>query len=487
MMGIDLVTYSCSLNSSTEEIFEKLKAIPYGFLLDTSLEVKGLGHFSFLGADPFMIVKSKDGVTELFAKDDQNSYKKLDTFHSNPLEVLKQLAKQYALDFKSLDSELKGIPLIGGMVGFFSYDFGRQLENIPDIALDHLNTPDFVFGLYDVIIAVDNKEKKLTIISTGFEESGKRTLKRASERMKWAKDIIKVQKVEVEKPLTEKFSVLSELKSNFTKEEYERAVKRAIEHILCGDIFQVNLSQRFNLSANIEGFDLYKRLKKINPSPMAAYLNFGDFEIISSSPERFLKLDADRIVETCPIKGTRPRGENKSEDEKNYIELKNSLKDRAELTMIIDLERNDLGKVCEVGTIGVEDCFRIETYPTVFHLVATVTGKLSEDKDFFDLIAATFPGGSITGAPKIKAMEIIERLEPVRRGVYTGSIGYISFDGRADFNIAIRTIVKKGRNYYFHVGGGLTCDSDPEAEYFETLDKAKALIEALGLKKENKI
>jgi para-aminobenzoate synthetase component 1 len=274
---------------------------------------------------------------------------------------------------------------------------------------------------------------------------------------------------------------------NFTKDAYIKTIKRAKQYIAAGDIYQVNLSQRFTADLNIHPYDLYTRLRTRNPAPFAAYLNFDDVAIVSSSPERFLQFFADtRMVYTRPIKGTRPRGATPEEDAKLADELVNSEKDRAELIMIVDLERNDLGRVCEIGSVHVPELIVLEKYPTVYHLVSTVAGKLPKEKDRIDLLKATFPGGSITGAPKIRSMEIIDELEPTKRSVYTGAIGYLSFTGNMDLNIVIRTFIcptlKRGVNgkAYFQVGGGIVADSDPEKEYQETLDKARALFDALG-------
>jgi len=270
------------------------------------------------------------------------------------------------------------------------------------------------------------------------------------------------------------------LKSNFSHEEYLRAVENVREYIRAGDIFQVNLSQRFEADLSISPYELYQRLRKINPAPFASYLDFDGVSVVGASPERFLKVQGD-WVETRPVKGTRPRGKSEAEDRALADELLASIKDRAENVMIVDLERNDLGRVCRYGTVRVTELAILETYPTVFHLTSTVKGRLCEDKDRIDLLKATFPGGSITGAPKVRAMQIIDELEPTRRSVYTGSIGYLSFSGEMDLNIVIRTFLVKGGRAYFQVGGGIVYDSEPEAEYVETLDKAKALIQALNL------
>jgi para-aminobenzoate synthetase component 1 len=270
------------------------------------------------------------------------------------------------------------------------------------------------------------------------------------------------------------------LTSNFTPEEYIQAVNKIREYIAAGDVFQVNLSQRFETNLPVPPYELYRRLRQLNPAPFASYLNFDGVTIVSASPERFLKLRGD-LVETRPVKGTRPRGQTLIEDEALAQELVHSSKDQAENVMIVDLERNDLGRICRYGTVKVTELAILETFPTVFHLTSTVVGRLRQDKGVADLLKATFPGGSITGAPKVRAMEIIDELEPTKRSVYTGSIGYLSFNGDLDINIVIRTFIVKEGKAYFQVGGGVIYDSHPKGEYQETLDKAKALIQALKL------
>ncbi|HUS79837.1 MAG TPA: aminodeoxychorismate synthase component I, partial [Armatimonadota bacterium] len=255
-------------------------------------------------------------------------------------------------------------------------------------------------------------------------------------------------------------------------------VARALEYIAAGDIFQVNLSQRFDAPLRVPAWELYLRLRERNRAPFAAYLDFGDVQVASASPERFLRVSGTH-VQTRPIKGTRPRGGTEAEDARLAQELLASVKDRAELTMIVDLERNDLGRVCRFGSVRVPELCALESYPTVHHLVATVTGELREDGSHVDLLRASLPGGSITGAPKVRAMEIIDELEPTRRGVYTGCIGYLGFDGETDLNIAIRTFTISGGRAWWQVGGGIVADSTPEGEYQETLDKGAALAETL--------
>jgi para-aminobenzoate synthetase component 1 len=266
--------------------------------------------------------------------------------------------------------------------------------------------------------------------------------------------------------------------SNFTKTNYLKAVKKAKEHIHNGDIYQVNMTQRFKCLLDVDPYNIYYVLRQKNSAPFSSFLSFPEVKIGSSSPERFLFLK-NGFIQTRPIKGTRPRGKNESEDLKYILELQNSIKDHAELNMIVDLERNDLGKICEYGSVNVEEHAVIEKYARVFHLVSTVTGKVKEGYDFIDIIKAVFPGGSITGAPKIRAMQIIDELEPTVRSIYTGAIGYAGINGTVDLNIAIRTFIIKEKELFYNVGGGIVEDSNPEDEYQETVDKGIALQETL--------
>jgi len=269
------------------------------------------------------------------------------------------------------------------------------------------------------------------------------------------------------------------LRSNLTRAEYLERIGRAQAYIAAGDIYQVNLAQRFELTLREDPFEIYERLRRLNPAAFAAYLDLGSTQILSSSPELLARIDARRAVVTRPIKGTRPRGQNPTEDRQLAAELAASEKDQAELLMIVDLLRNDLGRVCQFGSVRVAERARLESHPTVFHLVATISGELKNDQDAFDCLRSLLPGGSITGAPKIRAMQIIAELEPDLRHVYTGSIGYLAFDGTCDFNIAIRTILCRAGQASYHVGGAIVADSDPESEYQETLTKGRALRAAL--------
>jgi len=455
---------------SAPQFFEIFRDRPFSFFLDSGMDPAKLGRYSFMGSDPFLVLRSRGEEVSLIRDGTGESS------WGNPFDVVGELLAVY-----SLDGCPNGIPFAGGAVGYFSYDLCHFIERLPATAVDDLNLPECYLAFYDTIVAFDHLEGRAYLVSTGFPELRETKRKRrAEERLEEVKSWM------LNKPsiADELCSVSTEegmvLKSNFSHEEYLRAVENVREYIRAGDIFQVNLSQRFEADLSISPYELYQRLRKINPAPFASYLDFDGVSVVGASPERFLKVQGD-WVETRPVKGTRPRGKSEAEDRALADELLESIKDRAENVMIVDLERNDLGRVCRYGTVRVTELAILETYPTVFHLTSTVKGRLCEDKDRIDLLKATFPGGSITGAPKVRAMQIIDELEPTRRSVYTGSIGYLSFSGEMDLNIVIRTFLVKGGRAYFQVGGGIVYDSEPEAEYVETLDKAKALIQALNL------
>lgn len=454
---------------SASQVFGMFRGRPFPFFLDSGMDSGKLGRYSFMGSDPFLVLRSWGEEISLVRDGREESRR------GNPLDVAGELLAVYTLDWCPND-----IPFVGGAVGYFSYDLCHFIERLPTTAADDLNLPECYLAFYDTVIAFDHLGGRAYLISTGFPELDERKRKRrAEEKLKELRGKM------LNKPaITRELSSLSTgdivLKSNFSRDEYLKAVEIAREYICAGDIFQVNLSQRFEADLNIAPYELYQRLRKINPAPFASYLEFDGVSIVGASPERFLRVQGD-WVETRPIKGTRPRGKSVAEDSALAQELLSSVKDRAENVMIVDLERNDLGRVCRYGTVQVTELAILETYPTVFHLTSTVKGRLREDKSRIDLLKATFPGGSITGAPKVRAMEIIDELEPTRRSVYTGSIGYLSFNGEMDLNIVIRTFLVKGGRAYFQVGGGIVYDSEPEAEYAETLDKAKALVQALNL------
>lgn len=465
-----------SLDRSAPQVFELFFDLPYSFFLDSGMDPKKLGRFSFIGIEPFLRFISKDN--NIFI-DCQGWVKRL---KANPFYVLKNLLSRYKSDFRTKD-----IPFWAGAVGWFSYDLKDCLEKLPDMAVDDLDIPDCHLGFYDCVLIFDNLKKKTYISSSGFPEIGRKRILRAKARLENLKDRLFLATRDKSLASKEDSSRIEysyrRLPSTFTKPQYINAVLKAKEYIKKGDIYQVNLSQRFQKELSVHPFRLYSILRSINPAPFASYLNFGDVKIVGSSPERFIKV-VDRNIQTRPIKGTRPRGMDKKEDEYLRRQLINSLKDRAENLMIIDLERNDLGRISEYGSVGVSEFMICEAYETVFQLTSTVEGTLRKNVDAMDVLMNCFPGGSITGAPKIRSMEIIEELEPVKRAVYTGTIGYIGFNQDMDTSIVIRTFLIKNNMAYFNVGGGIVYDSDPEKEYEETLHKARALMEAITKTKE---
>ncbi len=449
--------------------FEAFAGRPFSFFLDSGMDPAKLGRYSFMGSDPFLVLRSRGDVITLI-RDGEEEVRR-----GNPFDMLGELLEIY-----TLDGSREGIPFTGGAVGYFSYDLCHFIERLPTTAVDDLQLPECYLAFYDAAVVFDHLQNKTYLVSTGFPElEESKRQRRAEERLKELKS--RVLLCPPPSPVTQVFSDKNlVLKANFSHEGYLEAVATAREYICAGDIFEVNLSQRFDVDLVIPPYELYKRLRKINPAPFANYFNFDGVGIVGTSPERFLKVKGD-MVETRPIKGTRPRGRTPEEDRALADGLLASAKDRAENMMIVDLERNDIGRVCCYGTVKVTELAILETYPTVFHLTSTVVGQLSEGKSRTDLLKATFPGGSITGAPKVRSMEIIDELEPTRRSVYTGSLGYLSFSGDMDLDIVIRTIIVKDGRAYFQVGGAIVYDSRPEGEYIETLDKGRALIQALNL------
>ena len=455
---------------TVSQVFHAFKDHPYSCFMDSGMDPGRLGRYSFISSNPFLVLKSRGDEVVLLRGD------KKEVRHGNPFDVVGELLDKYYLDGCPSD-----IPFAGGAIGYFSYDLCHFIESLPTTAVDDLQLPECYLAFYDAAVVVDHGKEKTYLVATGFPElEEEKRIKKAGETLRHLRSLLADTGRLPSKPARDFIDEGTLLKSNFSREEYLKAVARAREYICAGDIFQVNLSQRFEADLNVSPYELHQRLRRINPAPFASYLNFQDVSIVGASPERFLKVQGD-WVETRPIKGTRPRGKTEAKDKALAQELLSSEKDRAENIMIVDLERNDIGRVCRYGTVRVTETAILETFPTVFHLTSTVVGRLSPDKGRIDLLKATFPGGSITGAPKVRAMEIIDELEPTRRSVYTGSIGYMSFAGGMDLNIVIRTIIVKNGRAYFQVGGGIVYDSEPEAEYQETLDKGKALIQALRL------
>ncbi|MCT4593783.1 MAG: aminodeoxychorismate synthase component I [Anaeromicrobium sp.] len=440
------------------ELYTLFENYAYSFILDSGMDRERLGKYSFIGFDPFLVFKSKNGTITI---EEGNTIRVL---KGDPFHELKEIMKKYEFKYDS------PLPFIGGAVGYFSYDLCHHVEKLPRTAIDDVNIYDCHFGLYDGIIVVDHTEDETYICSLGIKDDENKVIE-------FIENIIN------KKPLP---SVEEEnkgevtIESNFTKENYVKAIESIKDYIKNGDIYQANMTQRFTANMTQSPLSLYSKLRKINPAPFAAFINLKDHHILSSSPERFIQI-RDNHVETRPIKGTRPRGKSPEEDRLNREDLLSSEKDKSELLMIVDLERNDLGRVCKWGSVSVPELFTLETYPTVYHLVSTVVGELRDEIHPIDCIKYSFPGGSITGAPKIRAMEVIDELEPTGRNLYTGSIGYIGFNGHIDTNIVIRTILCKNNRAYFQAGGGIVWDSNAHLEYEESLHKAKALMNALKL------
>ncbi|MEM8867881.1 MAG: aminodeoxychorismate synthase component I [Verrucomicrobiota bacterium] len=428
---------------SVRDLVERFGRRPDPFILDSSQSNDGLGEWSFFGCEPFEILT---GATRLSA--------------------LRARMSMHQVQNGT------GIPFIGGAVGYLSYDYGRALEDLPERAIEDREVPALHFGIYDGIAALNHRTGCLHLVALGLKDDSDIVLERLNE--------IIFEPV----PARDTFFARGEWVWNMSRGEFLQAVEKVRDYIASGDVYQVNLSRRARCEFEGDSLDLYQALRLGNPAPFSAYLNLGQLQIISTSPEQFLR-KRGLALETRPIKGTRPRGSDPAEEALLEQELKGSVKDRAELLMIVDLERNDLGKVAEFGSVQVSNLYHLEHYARVMHQTAGVQATLRADRDVYDAIEALFPGGSITGAPKIRAMEIIEDLEPTRRGAYCGSIGYIGFDEDAEFNIAIRSLHLQGAQLDYQVGSGIVWDSDPESEYEETLDKARAIhdtIERLCLK-----
>ena len=433
-------------------------------LLDSARLMPACGQYSFIALDPFLFFSSKD--EDIFLNQEDTT--------GDPLQ---ELAAQLALFPMKNHSDLP--PFQGGVAGFFSYDLYQHIEHIRGSQYDEIDFPDMALGFYDLVIAFDHTIEKAWIFSSGYPfKEEKQRIEHAQMRL----DALRQQLKKSSLVAIKQGSICEEqdIQANFSAQGYQFAVSKVKDYIRDGDIFEANISQQFRtiLPANFQSFDLYQRLRKINPATFSAYFCFDDTVIVSASPERFLKLVQGQI-ETRPIKGTRPRGKTLEEDHYFANDLQNSEKDHAENVMIVDLLRNDLSRVCENYSVQVPQLCGLESYATVHHLVSIVTGKLQQQFNAIDLLRASFPGGSITGAPKIRAMEIIAEIEPTKRGPYCGSLGYIGFNGDMDLSILIRTFAIKKEVVVFQAGGAIVLDSDPLAEYEETLTKAKALRRAL--------
>jgi para-aminobenzoate synthetase component 1 len=441
-------------------VFARFHDEPWAIFLDSAKAESSLGRYSFIGISPFLTISSHGSLIKV----------NHEIIEGNPFDYLQGKLKHFILH---TNPDLP--PFQGGAAGYLGYDLCHHLEKLPSAEINDLDFPDMAMAFYDLVIGFDLFEKRAWIFSSGYpKQILSERMEYAHERLKWLQDKIKL-------PCTyQEAHVHTSVSANFTPENYEKAVQKAIHYIEEGDIFEVNIAQRFQaaLPEGTNPFSFYTKLREKNPAPFSAYFNTPEVILASASPERFLKLQSHH-VETRPIKGTCPRGKTAEEDLALAQELMSSEKDRAENIMIVDLMRNDLSRVCLDHTVKVHKLCGLETFATVHHLVSVITAQLKSEFMAVDLLKATFPGGSITGAPKIRAMEIIAEIEPHRRGPYCGSMGYLGFNGDMDTSIIIRTFAIRNNVITFHAGGAIVADSDPRAEYQETLDKASALKKVL--------
>jgi para-aminobenzoate synthetase component I len=437
------------------DICASLEGLPYRIFFD-SAEVPGkYARYSFVAADPVSVISARGSAIEVEG---------ISSGHPAPGNALEQMRPLLADLSATVPAFLP--PFQGGAAGYIGYEFGSSLEHVAAPVGDNLQIPDLCFGLYDCVFSWDHETKRSWLVS------------RSPERQKFFLE--RIAGFSGNSPKRKTFTRNPEISSSLTRAGYTQAISRIREYIAAGDIFQANFAQRFNAKLQSDPWDLYRTLRSANPAPFACYFEAKNVTIVSASPERFIKVDANRQAETRPIKGTRPRMKSARADAESRAELSASEKDNAEHVMIVDVLRNDLSRVCVTGSVNVTALAEPEAHPTVHHLVSTITGDLRPECDAIDLLLAAIPGGSITGAPKIRAMEIIAELEPVRRDVYCGSIGYITPSGEMDSSIVIRTFMAKDGEVFFSAGGGIVADSDADMEFEETLHKAAALFAALG-------
>jgi len=438
--------------ASLSQLYSKLK---FPAILGGNPSVS---RFSYWGAEP-------KEIFEFYADD------------KNPFGKLSKIISKYKLNENYENDLPKGI-FCGGWIGYFAYELGRFIEKIPHKTIDDLKTPLIRLCFYDKALCYDHAERIFRLIVLQLPddtESPDEKLENLEQRL------AESEKISVAPSAAANLETIdfSPMRSNMCQLYYRRAVEKIKRYIYDGDVYQVNFSQRFECDYAAKPIDLFHWQNRYNPSPYSAYIDAGQFQIVSASPEMFVTITG-RAIETKPIKGTRPRTSDENLNKKYFEELTGSVKEQAELNMIIDLERNDMARICVPGTRIVSQPRTIETYPTVFHAVATVAGKLRDEIPFCDILKAMFPGGSITGAPKVSSMKIIDETEPTTRGVYTGSIGFLGIDGTSSLNIAIRTIIIANQKAYAQTGGGIVADSDGDAEWNETLTKARALIAGIA-------
>lgn len=467
---------------------------PWCFLLDSQLDPERLGQASFLGGDPLLIHHARRVPGAGPGEGAQLTVTELRTFDGQRLgtpRVTRRVGDPFA-DLRALFARLAiaredyartPVPLLGGAVGWFGYASAYFIEKLPDAGLDDLQLPDSYWMFVDAVLARDERSGRSYVTALGWGPDAATAEARAAAAGARLRERIaryeRAPRPAWSGPPAHARPHLLALNARSDERRYAGLVERAQERILAGDVFEVCITHRLDAPYRHHPWDVYRELRRTNPAPFACYVQTPEATVVSASPERFLRLGPDRVAESRPIKGTRPRGATPDADRALAEELATNTKDRAENVMIVDLVRNDLGRVCEIGSVHVPELMIVERYATVLQLVSTVRGMLRRDRDGFDLLRACFPGGSMTGAPKVEAMKIIDALEDTKRGIYSGSIGYLDYSGTFDLNIVIRTLVIKDRRAWFSVGGAVVADSDPVAEYREAEDKARALIRAL--------
>ena len=449
--------------------FLKLDRGDFSFLLESVEGGEKWGRYCFLGGEPSIVFQSKGRRVEITRDGHAEVQEGVD-----PLDALKQLMGEFH------PVEVEGLPrFFGGAVGYLSYDMVRFFERLPDQTVDDLNVPDSMFMLTDTIVIFDHMLQKIKVVSNALVDGPpEKAYQQAIAKIEQL--IARLRQPLPPRPARQLPAGPLTLTSTFTKEAYERVVERAKEYIRAGDIIQVVPSQRLEAAIDVDPFDIYRTLRTVNPSPYMFYLKFRDLRLVGSSPEVNVRLEGS-LIELRPLAGTRRRGRHATEDLEITAELMQDPKERAEHIMLVDLGRNDVGRVAKIGSVKVTELLQVEKYSHVMHLVSHVVGELAEGKDCYDVMRATFPQGTVSGAPKIRAMEIIEEFEPTKRGPYAGAVGYFSYSGNMDTCIALRTMTVKGNTAFVQAGGGVVADSVPELEYEETLNKARALMRAIEL------
>ena len=458
--------------------FYKLMPDDFAFLLESVEGGEKVARYSFLGSQPSILFKSKGNQVTI---EDFGKREKVVKEYEDPLSALEELMQQYQ------PVSVDGLPEFhGGAVGYMTYDMVRFVEELPDTNEDELQVPDCFFMIADTILIFDHVNHQIKVVANAHIDGDVETAytDAIAKIDSLVEKLTSTAKVLTVKSLDDRsdsdVETVPDPPSNFTKSDYEEVVRRAKEYIAAGDIIQVVPSQRFSRPVSVDSFDIYRALRVVNPSPYMYYLKYDSFEIVGASPEMMVRVE-DGLVQTVPIAGTRPRGKTDDEDRELEEELISDPKERAEHVMLVDLGRNDLGRVCEYHSVEVTDLMIVEKFSHVMHIVSHVIGRLRENLTAFDVIRACLPAGTLSGAPKIRAMEIIEELEPTRRGTYGGTVGYFSFSGSADTAITIRTAVIKDGTAYVQAGGGVVADSIPENEYYETVSKAWAMLTAIEL------